>query len=48
MALNKGIAITHCGHSTFKIASAGGKAVLIDPWLSSNPACPEEPRTATR
>lgn len=41
MALNKGIGITYCGHSTFKITSAKGKAVLIDPWLSSNPVCPE-------
>ena len=40
MALNKGIGITYCGHSTFKIASAKGKALIIDPWLSSNPVCP--------
>ncbi len=40
MALNKGISITYCGHSTFKITSARGKAVIIDPWLSSNPVCP--------
>ena len=41
MALNRGISITYCGHATFKITSAKGKAVLIDPWLSSNPVCPE-------
>ena len=41
MVLNKGISITYCGHSTFKITSVRGKAVIIDPWLSSNPACPE-------
>ena len=41
MGLNKGIRITYCGHATFKITSAKGKAVLIDPWLSSNPVCPE-------
>ena len=40
MALNKGIGITYCGHSTFEIASAKGKALIIDPWLSSNPVCP--------
>lgn len=41
MALNKGISISYCGHATFKITSAKDKAILIDPWLSSNPVCPE-------
>ncbi len=48
MALNKGISITFCGHATFKITSAKGKAVLIDPWLSSNPVCPEDLKKTDR
>jgi len=41
MPLNRDTAITWLGHSTFKIQSPGGKIVVIDPWVSSNPACPE-------
>ncbi len=40
--LNNGIEITYFGHSTFGIKSAGGKKVLIDPWVMGNPMCPEE------
>jgi L-ascorbate metabolism protein UlaG (beta-lactamase superfamily) len=29
------------GHSTFLFRSPGGKRILIDPWLTTNPACPE-------
>jgi L-ascorbate metabolism protein UlaG (beta-lactamase superfamily) len=45
MAINKGVSITYLGHSTFKIKSPGGKTVLIDPWVESNPVCPEALRT---
>jgi L-ascorbate metabolism protein UlaG (beta-lactamase superfamily) len=48
MSLNRGTNITYCGHSTFKITSPKGKAVLIDPWLSSNPACPENLKKTDR
>ncbi|OGF68204.1 MAG: metal-dependent hydrolase [Candidatus Fischerbacteria bacterium RBG_13_37_8] len=34
--------ITYLGHSTFKITTSQGKIILIDPWILSNPACPEE------
>ena len=40
MELN-GVRITWLGHSTFRIATPGGKSVLIDPWVKNNPACPE-------
>ena len=33
--------LTWLSHSTFKITTATGKIVLIDPWVHSNPACPE-------
>ena len=40
-----GIRITWLGHSTFKITSARGKTLVIDPWLANNPACPPEMKT---
>jgi L-ascorbate metabolism protein UlaG (beta-lactamase superfamily) len=30
------------GHSTFLFRSPGGKSLVIDPWLTTNPACPED------
>jgi L-ascorbate metabolism protein UlaG (beta-lactamase superfamily) len=35
------LAITWFGHSTFLIRTPGGRRVLFDPWLTGNPACPE-------
>jgi L-ascorbate metabolism protein UlaG (beta-lactamase superfamily) len=29
------------GHSTFLFRSPGGTRILLDPWLTTNPACPE-------
>ena len=40
MNLN-GIGITWLGHSTFRI-DYDGTTILIDPWVSGNPACPNE------
>src|SRR5215467_11851097 len=40
-----GVQITWLGHATFKIVSPGGKVVLIDPWVTSNPLCPAELKT---
>ncbi len=33
--------VTWLGHGTFLFES-GGKSVLVDPWLSGNPSCPEQ------
>ncbi len=33
---------TYCGHSTVRCDLPGGEVVLIDPWLTTNPACPDE------
>jgi len=33
--------VTWLGHSTFRIETPEGKTILIDPWLKSNPMCPE-------
>jgi len=32
------------GHGTFLFRSPGGKRILIDPWIATNPVCPEESR----
>lgn len=36
-----GVKITWLGHATFLIENDGQK-ILIDPWLSGNPKCPEK------
>ena len=35
------LAITWLGHSTFLLRTPGGKRLLLDPWLTNNPSCPE-------
>ena len=37
----KGIKLTWLGHSTFRVETPGGRTVIIDPWIMSNPMCPE-------
>jgi len=32
--------VTFLGHSTFRLTLPDQRVVLIDPWLSENPACP--------
>jgi L-ascorbate metabolism protein UlaG (beta-lactamase superfamily) len=41
MNLN-GIKLTWLGHSTFLIETPGGKKILIDPWVTGNPATPPD------
>src|SRR5579864_8783165 len=41
MALNGDVRFTWVGHGTWKVKSAKGKQILIDPWFSGNPAVPE-------
>jgi len=40
-----GLSVTWLGHGTFLLESPGGRRVLIDPWLETNPACPAHLRT---
>ena len=47
MKLN-GIKITWLGHATFRIETPGGKTVLIDPWVSGNPKCPEKKKNPAK
>jgi L-ascorbate metabolism protein UlaG (beta-lactamase superfamily) len=39
------LSVTWLGHGTFLFHSPGGKRLLIDPWVSTNPSCPESART---
>jgi L-ascorbate metabolism protein UlaG (beta-lactamase superfamily) len=38
----KGIKLTWLGHATFRIETPGRKVILIDPWVTNNPTCPEK------
>ncbi|HEY4899435.1 MAG TPA: metal-dependent hydrolase [Terriglobales bacterium] len=33
--------MTWLGHSTFRIETAEGKSVYVDPWVMENPLCPQ-------
>lgn len=35
------LSITWLGHSTFVLRSPGGTKIIFDPWVSTNPSCPE-------
>lgn len=38
----KGNRITYFGHSTFSLTTPSGQVALIDPWVMTNPVCPEK------
>ena len=44
----KTISITWLGHAAFEIVSPGGTRLLIDPFLTKNPATPAEYKDLTR
>ena len=37
----KGNRITYIGHSTFSLTTPSGQMGIIDPWVMTNPVCPE-------
>lgn len=39
---------TYLGHSTVRCDLPGGQVILIDPWIDSNPVCPQAVRTFDR
>jgi len=41
MLRTRGNKITFFGHATFSITTPSGQVVLIDPWVRTNPMCPE-------
>ena len=49
MALQtRGNKLTWLGHATFLVTMPGGKVAIIDPWLQSNPACPDSHKKLDR
>ena len=34
-------ALTWLGHAAFRVDTADGKRIYVDPWLYFNPKCPE-------
>ena len=41
MLQTRGNKLTWLGHSAFRITTPSGKTIIIDPWIQSNPACPD-------
>jgi L-ascorbate metabolism protein UlaG (beta-lactamase superfamily) len=37
----KGNKITYFGHSTFSLTTTSGQVAIIEPWVMTNPRCPE-------
>jgi L-ascorbate metabolism protein UlaG (beta-lactamase superfamily) len=35
------LTFTWLGHATFTFRTPGGKKIIMDPWVSTNPSCPE-------
>ncbi len=44
----KGNRITYFGHSAFALTVPSGQVALIDPWVTTNPRCPERLKTLSR
>lgn len=40
--------MTWLGHSAFRFVLPDGRVVLIDPWLTENPSCPDAEKKVTR
>jgi L-ascorbate metabolism protein UlaG (beta-lactamase superfamily) len=40
--------ITYFGHGTFSLTTASGSVALIDPWVMTNPWCPESLKNLAR
>src|SRR5436190_22564720 len=35
------LSFTWLGHATFLLRSPGGKRIIMDPWVTTNPSCPQ-------
>jgi L-ascorbate metabolism protein UlaG (beta-lactamase superfamily) len=44
----KGNRVTYFGHSTFSLTTPSGQVALIDPWVMTNPFCPDSLKTVAR
>jgi L-ascorbate metabolism protein UlaG (beta-lactamase superfamily) len=40
--------LTWLGHAAFRVDTAAGKRIYVDPFLNGNPTCPESERTPER
>lgn len=41
MLSTRGNRLVWLGHSTFRTTTPSGQVIVVDPWVQSNPACPE-------
>jgi L-ascorbate metabolism protein UlaG (beta-lactamase superfamily) len=41
MLQTRGNKLTWLGHATFRLTTPSGQIIIIDPWVKSNPACPD-------
>ena len=48
MAINDQVKFTWLGHGTWRVRSARGKEVLIDPWVMNNPVAPDHLKKVDR
>ena len=48
MAINSEVSFTWVGHGTWKAKSAGGKEIIIDPWVMNNPVAPDHLKQVER
>lgn len=48
MLQTHGNQLTWLGHAAFRITTASGKVVIVDPWVQSNPMCPQELKSFER
>jgi len=44
----KGSKITYYGHSTFGLTTPSGQVAIIDPWVMTNPRCPDSFKKVAR
>ena len=48
MAINDQVSFTWIGHGTWRVRSARGKDILIDPWVMNNPVAPDHLKKVDR
>jgi L-ascorbate metabolism protein UlaG (beta-lactamase superfamily) len=44
----KGNKVTYLGHSTFSLTTPSNQVALIDPWVATNPRCPDSHKKLSR
>jgi L-ascorbate metabolism protein UlaG (beta-lactamase superfamily) len=48
MLQTQGNKLTWLGHAAFRIETPSGKVILIDPWILTNPMCPDKDKKFER